>query len=135
MSSTLFLASGRPLPEVSYPENAAVSLDLDRGVFDGSFAIFPTKKPLEVPSEKAYFMVLEWQYTSERAQNLIEYLEKNLETAGEIEIWHVWQDMDFGHKVRKARIPIGGLTAEDLQELDRLEVWREPVTDYCYVIS
>ena len=44
-------------------------------------------------------------------------------------------DMDFDHKVRKVNIPINELSTEDLLELYQLAVWKEPVTDYCYVLT
>ena len=53
----------------------------------------------------------------------------------EVELWHIWQDMDFDHKVRKVKIPIHALTADDIQELSQLDVWKEPVVDYCYVVT
>lgn len=141
MSSTMLLASNAPFPEVTYPADFIVHFDVDGKVVDDGgkddgFAIVPTERVLELSSEKTYFAVLEWYYcyTPGRAERIIAYLEKHLEHTDEIEFWHIWQDMDFGHRVRKAEIPIHTLTAEDIRELDQLAVWQEPVTDYCYVI-
>lgn len=140
MSSVTLFASNRALKEVQYPPGLTVNFDVDNGIvddggMDDGFAIFPTERVLELPSEKAYFAALEWRYTPGRAKRIIAYLEEQLGGTDEIEVWHVWQDMDFGHRVRKATIPIDELSVEDLRELDRLEVWREPVTDYCYVVT
>lgn len=140
MSSVLLFASDCPLDEIPYPPDFAVNYDIDHGIVDdgGSddgFAIFPVEKVLELQSEKGYFAVLEWRFTPGRARKVIAYLEEHLKGTQEVEFWHVWQDMDFDHRVRKVKIPLRDLAAEDIQELDRLEVWREPVTDYCYVIT
>lgn len=140
MSSVLLLASDVPLEESPYPPGFSVHYDIDRGTVDDGgaddgFTIFPVEKVLELQSEKKYFAVLEWRYTQGRAEKVIEYLKIRLKTAQEVEFWHIWQDMDFDHRLRKVEIPLQNLTAEDIQELDRLEVWKEPVTDYCYVIT
>ena len=140
MSSVLLLASDAPLEESPYPPGFSVHYDIDCGTVDDGgaddgFAVFPVKKVLELQSEKEYFSVLEWRCTRGRAEKVIEYLKTHLKTTREVEFWHVWQDMDFGHRLRKAEIPLQDLTAEDILELDRLEVWKEPVTDYCYVIT
>ena len=49
-------------------------------------------------------------------------------------------DGSFDHRVRKVGIGADELTAEDIRELERLEVWREdPVTerpvDYCFLLT
>ncbi len=140
MSCAMFIVSDCPLKEVSYPPDFAIYVDIDRKIVDDGgkddgFAIIPTKRVLEIPSEKTYYAVLEWQYTPGRAKKIIEYLREQVKTAGEMELWHVWQDMGFDHQVRTAEILINELTIDDIQELYEIEVWREPVTDYCYVIK
>lgn len=140
MSSFMLFASDSPLREVPYPPDLTVDFDtgsgavIDGGMDDG-FAIFPRKPLPELPSEKRYLAVLEWRYTPGRAEKIIGYLKEHLASADELEFWHTWQDMDFGHRVRKAEIPIGDLTIDDIRELDQLEVSRDPVTDYCYIIK
>ena len=140
MSSVLLFASCHPLNEIPYPSDFTVNYDIDHGTvddggLDNGFAIFPTEKVLELQTKKENFAILEWRYTPGRAQKVIEYLREHLKTAVEIEFWHIWRDMDFDHKVRKLEIPLDAFTVEDIRELDQLEVWREPVTDYCYVIT
>lgn len=136
----MLFASDCPLKEIFYPSDFAINFDIDNRVIDDGgkddgFAIFSTESVLEVSTEKLYFTVLEWQYTPGRARKVIEYLKDQLEFASEIEFWHIWQDMNFAHRVRKIKISIADLTAEDIQELDQLDVWKEPVTDYCYIIT
>ncbi|MDE7243345.1 MAG: hypothetical protein K2O18_05115 [Oscillospiraceae bacterium] len=143
MSTLMLLASDAPLQEFYPPPDFDFTVTFyiderrteDSGRDDG-FAIIPRERVLEILSEKRYYASFEWlyTYTPGRAERVIAYLKEHLKTAGEIEFWHVWQDMDFDHRVRKAEIPIDELSAEDIQELEQLEVWKEPVTDYCYVI-
>ena len=143
MSRYMVLASDAPFQKVSCPPDFDFTITLyiderraeDSGRDDG-FTIFPAEKMLEIPSEKKYFADLNWvyEYTPGRAERVIAYLREHLKTAEEVEWWNVWLNMDLGHRVRKAEIPISEFTADDVQELDRLKVWEEPVTDYCYVI-
>ena len=70
-----------------------------------------------------------------RAKRMIAYWEEHLKTTEEIEFWHICPDMDFNHKIREVTIPIQEWSVDDIRELDRLEVWKEPATDYCYAIS
>lgn len=140
MSSSILIASDVPLREVTYPPDHTVIFDVDRSVvddggMDDGFAIIPRERVLELSSEKKYFAVLEWQYTPRRAKKVIEYLKEHLAAADELELWHIWQDMDFDHRVRRVAIPISELSANDIKELNQLEVWKKPVTDYCYAIT
>ncbi|MCI8422275.1 MAG: hypothetical protein HFF50_01910 [Lawsonibacter sp.] len=140
MSSALLIASDFPLKEVPYPSDFVIQFDIDhRTVEDGGredgFAIFPIRRVLELSTKKRYFAGIEWNYTPGRTKNIIEYLREHLEHVEEVELWHIWQDMDFDHKVRKVKIPIHALTADDIQELSQLDVWKEPVVDYCYVVT
>lgn len=140
MSSIMLIASNRPLKEIPYPLGFTIKLDVDNrivddGGMDNGFSIFSTERVLEISSEKSHFAGLQWHYTHGRAKRIIKYLEEHLKTIDEIELWHIWQDMDFGHKIRKVTIPINELSVNDIKELDQLEVWKEPVTDYCYVVT
>ncbi len=140
MSSVMLMVSDCPLQDVPYPPDFTITFDADNGTvddggMDDGFAIYRTERVLELPSQKRYFAILEWRYTPGRAKRIIEYLKGRMEISDEIELWHVWQDMDFDHKVRKVNIPINELSTEDLLELYQLAVWKEPVTDYCYVLT
>ena len=121
----MLIASNRPLQEIPYPPGFTIKLDVDNGIvddggMDDGFSIFSTEKVLELSSEKLYFAGLQWHYTPSRAKKIIKYLEEQLKTIDEIELWHIWQDMDFGHKIRKATIPINQLSVDDIQELDQI---------------
>lgn len=140
MSAVLLFASDVPLQEVPYPPDFSIHFNIDEGTVndggrDDGFCIFQREQVLELATEKPYCAELEWRFTPGRAKKVIDYLRAHLETAPEVEFWHIWQDMDFGHKVRKITIPIDELSVEDIQELCQLEVWKQPATDYCYVVT
>ncbi len=41
-------------------------------------------------TKKEYCSVLQWDYTKERAEQLIVYIKKHLEKTKEIELWKIW---------------------------------------------
>ena len=160
MSRVLMFASNRPFKEVPFPEDFEIHIDTKlRTVNDGGeddlFGISPSDGYLEIKTGMKYFAELSWfTYTPGRAARIIEYLREHLKTADEVELWHVWLDNDFDHRVRKRYVPIDELTVDILQEIDQLPVgeqpeerrphcrreidlseWEEPTTDYCYVIT
>ena len=144
MSSVMLIASDLPLREVPYPPNYKVNINVDNGTIDDGggndgFAILPVEYPEnvpDIPSKKKYFAVLEWHYTPGRAEEVIRYLNERLKTAAEIELWHTWAEYaELGHKLKKTKIPVNKLSAADLHKLEQTEVWKEPATDYCYVVT
>lgn len=139
MSAYIFLASETPLEEVWEPSERPVFIDLDRettegGAFDSNFSVLHTNAVLELSTDKPCFASLEIYKPGCEAE-IVEYLKTQLESAHEIEIWHTWLNGDFDHKIRKVEIPANRLIPEDIQELKNLEVYREPLTDYCYQIT
>lgn len=120
MSAYIFLVSDTPLEETGTDEAC-------------SFSVFRTNTFPELSTDKPYFAELDI-YESGCEAAIAEYLKAQLKTISEIEVWHTWLDGDFNHKIRKVEIPLDSLTPEDIQELVDLEVYQEPVTDYCYRI-
>ena len=140
MSSVMVLASDFPLEAFISPAEKPVVPSEDTGGtaviirFEDDFVVWPFEGYLEIPSQKKYFADLAI-YNPDCGEKIVEYLRSQLETAPEIELWHVWLDGDMDHRVRQAEIPADELTPEDIRELNALETWREPVTDYCYRIQ
>ena len=142
MSVVWVIASDIPLEEIPPPAGLEIVLwpgkrEAEYRNAGRGFAVFATNRVLELQTEKEYFFGLDL-YGGEEA--LAAYLREQLEEAGEIELWHAWLDGDFDHRIRKAEIPSGELSAEDIRELEELEVWQEdPVTgrptDYCYLLK
>ena len=142
MSVCTILASGFPLEEVPPPPGLEIILRPGKGEAQyrnagRGFAVFASGWFPELQTEKEYTYSLDL-YGGEEA--LAAYLREQLEEAGEIELWRVWLDGGFDHRVRKVKISADGLTAEDIRELEQMEVWREdPVTgrrfDYCFLLT
>lgn len=142
MSVFTILASDFPLEEVPPPPGLEIILRPGKGEAEyrnagRGFAVIASDRFLELQTEKEYCFNLDI-YGGEEA--LTAYLREQLEEAGEIELWHVWLDGDFDHRVRKVRIGADELTAEDIRELERLEVRQEdPVTgrlfDHCFLLT
>ena len=142
MSVFTILTSDFPLEEVQPPPGLEIVLwpgkrETEYRNAGRGFAVFASDRVLELQTEKEYFFGLDL-YGGEEA--LAAYLREQLEEGGEIELWHVWLDGSFDHRVRKVEIPSAELSAEDIRELEQLEVWREdPVTgsptDYCYLLK
>ena len=142
MSVVWVIASDIPLEEIPPPAGLEIVLwpgkrEAEYRNAGRGFAVFASDRVLELQTEKEYFFGLDL-YGGEEA--LAAYLWEQLEEAGEIELWHVWLDGSFDHRVRQVEIGADELTAEDIREMERLEVWREdPVTgrrvDYCYLLT
>ncbi|MDR1703140.1 MAG: hypothetical protein LBS19_00430 [Clostridiales bacterium] len=62
-----------------------------------------------------HFSSLNWEYTDERARQLIEYVRTHLEKAGVVELWGYWAGMDTDRsKSRRREIRVDALTPEYL---------------------
>lgn len=142
MSVCTILASDFPLEEVPPPPGLEIILRPGKGEAEyrnagRGFAVFASDWFPELQTEKEYSYYLN-VYGGEEA--LAAYLREQLEEAGEIELWHVWLDGSFDHRVRKVKIGADELTAEDIRELEQMKVWQEdPVTgrlfDYCFLLT
>lgn len=142
MSVLTILSSDFPLEEVPPPPGLEIILRPGKGEAEyrnagRGFAVFASDRFPELQTEKEYSYHL-GIYGGEEA--LTAYLREQMEEAGEIEIWHVWLDGDFDHRVRKVKIGADELTAEDIRELEQMEVWREDTVtgrrvDYCFLLT
>jgi hypothetical protein len=121
MSQFTFLASNSPLASVENPhvkwlsvnEAAALGMEipqmlpknLDRdkpGVLLwvdneenlGDITIYEAEWYKTYTEGLAYNSIVEWAFTEERAERLIEYIRKHLESTERLEIWHIWLDSD-----------------------------------------
>ena len=87
-----------------------------------------------MPTEKKYCAEVEWlRFTTERGAMLIEYLKEQLEDADSIELWYGW----LGEEVKGVelkRIALAELKPEDIEKLEKMEVWQEPLKHYGYLL-
>lgn len=80
-------------------------------------------------SNKSHHVALQWRYSNERAQQIIEYIREHLISCSEIELWSVWLDRE-AESVIKRRI-IDSLTISDINEITNYDPFEKP---YCLVI-
>lgn len=130
----------RDAPDVLLYSDREVFLDADSGTvtdgdFDDDFAVLPMEKLFGMHTEKEHCASVEWRFTPGRAEQLIGYLKEQLSRMPEVELWHTWLDEEPRHRLRQVSIPISQLTVEDIAELERQEVWQEPPTDYCFLLT
>ena len=89
--------------------------------------------PLSIGGEDIY---TEKQYVAEvmpdlkEMDELLELLKYLVEKAGEIEIWRIWQGIEYRPVIRSKVIPIDNLTVEDLRELKAKDVANATTTSY-----
>lgn len=103
---------------------------------DDDFAIWPLDSSTEdIYTEKPYQVYLEWDYTKDRAEKVIQYIREHLQHTPEVEIWHVWVGDGVRPKIRNCTIALDEFTADDLKELSDLEVCQEPIPHYCFKIK
>ncbi|MBQ4600803.1 MAG: hypothetical protein IJB17_04155 [Oscillospiraceae bacterium] len=54
---------------------------------------------------------------------VLDYIQKQVKTSGELEIWHIWQGIESTPLIRSRRISVEALTVEDLLKLQREDVF------------
>ena len=89
--------------------------------------------PLSIGGEDVY---TEKQYVAavvpdlKEMDELWELLKHLVGKAGEIEIWRIWQGIEYRPVIRSKVIPRDYLTVEELRELDGKDVANETTTSY-----
>lgn len=108
------------------------------GNFDDNFSIrpFPPEEVFGIHTEKPYCAKLEWhRYTEGRAENILIYIREHLQSADELEIWHVWLD-DYETPVfKRNEYLLSELTTTVLKELEEIALTTDPLVHYCYKIK
>lgn len=82
----------------------------------------------DIYTEKQY--VAEVVPDLKEMDELLELLKHLAGKAGEIEIWRIWQGIEYRPVIRSKVIPIDNLTVEELRELDGKDVANETTTSY-----
>ena len=54
---------------------------------------------------------------------VLPFIQNHLKTAEELELWHIWQGVEFEPVIRSQTLPVGELTAEHIQELQNKAVF------------
>jgi hypothetical protein len=75
-------------------------------------------------SNKKYFSQLQWRYTEIRAKQLVDYLNEQLMSIDEIEIWSIWLDEHKSASIKS--INANELSITDLSFLDTSNGYEKP---------
>ena len=106
--------------------------------FDDDFSIrpFPPENVFGIHTEKPYCAKLEWhRYTEGRAENILTYIREHLQTADELELWHVWLDDAETPVFKRKSYRLSELTTTILKELEEVPLTTDPLVHYCYTIK
>lgn len=148
MSVCTFIAADWPLPEFEPAEDYPLHIDLDAGTsYDGdaddNYCLLRFDE-VNCYTDKGYGVALEWAYYTEgRAKRIIDLVKTVLQHTDSVEIWRIWLDSETRPIIKSASVAIADLKPEDIQEIDRQEVWdKSPVnfvkdqpTFYCLKIT
>lgn len=83
----------------------------------------------DIYTEKKYFAYLEWEYTRNRAENLIQYIHRHLMEADEIELSQIWLGSGFDEPLPKMKtypILLNELTSLDLERVFKNKPFEYP---------
>lgn len=83
MSVLQYIASDMPLPK----------LDAGEAMYHGEVAILPFEKDRildDIYTRKTYCAYLSWEFSEERAQTILQYIQERLADTDELELWNIW---------------------------------------------
>lgn len=99
-------------------------IDIEKGIFDmpdpaDNFDIWPIDHGDDLQSKKEYLAAVEWnRCTIERAEMLLDYIRRHMESAEELELWHIWMggggEEEYPPLVKTVEKSLAELTAEDI---------------------
>lgn len=132
MSSCVFIAADRPLPEVRPSQDYPLHINVDTGTIsdggaDDNYSLL-TFDEVDLYCKKKYGVYLELpQYTDGRARQIMDYIRAALLQTDCVEIWNVWLlgywEYDDRPNIRKSTIHMEELTVADMKEIINAENW------------
>ena len=102
MSFCTYIASDHPLPE------SELLWPLSRGGED-------------IYTAKAF--VAQIAPDCENLPAVLVYIQNHMETADELEVWHIWQGVEFKPVIRSQTVPVEELTTAHISELQSRDVF------------
>ncbi len=133
MSACRFIASDSPLTEFAPSQDYPLEINIDNGtIYDGGaddnyfLNFFESVKDY---TNKNFGVYLEWNYTDDRAKQIVEYIKTALQKSNSIELWLVWLDYyEFENRpfVHRKMISVSELTTEHIKEIDSAAIWNTP---------
>ncbi|RKD31886.1 hypothetical protein [Lacrimispora algidixylanolytica] len=133
--------SNRDAPGVILWLDTETKLDTELGAlvdgdFDDDLAILILDGDTDdIYTEKKYKAYMEWTCTKGRSQKVIEYIREQLTYTDEIEIWNIWKGSESRPQIDKRLISIEAFTSDDLVCFENSDVFSQPSTQYCLVIT
>ncbi len=106
MSVLEYIACDKPLPPMGAGEDC----------WTGAVCIIPFNKAdilEDIYTQKEHCAYIDWEYTDEQAQQIIDYIAERLSEADAIELWHIWLGGSFAEDKKDTRPK---LKADLLQE-------------------
>lgn len=134
MSVCTFIASKCPLKEVAPEKEYSIEINLDKGTIDDggaddNYFLRPFNDVSDYTDMK-HGVYLEWDYTDERAKQILKYIRAALEETEQLEFWHVWLGDYYEYEdspvIHKRTISIGDMTIQDIQKLHDADIWNRP---------
>lgn len=108
-------------------------IDFERGIFDipdpdDNFDIWPIDHGDDLQSKKEYLAAVEWsRCTPVRAEMLLDYIRRHMESAEELELWHSWMggggEEEYPPLVKTEEKSLADITAEDICRLCGTDVF------------
>lgn len=131
----------RDKPNVILIADREVNINVDDGTitdgdFDDDFSVWLPDDPHDLPTDKKYCAFFDCvRYTDGRGAQFIDYLKQLLQTAGQIELWHVWLGSEPPIMQQITDISINELTADCLRDFLKTDVAFSTDTAFCLRIS
>lgn len=134
MSVCTFIASDKPLPPAAPEKNYPFEIDFDSGTVNDGDAddnfFLHIFNGADSFINKKYGVCLEWRCTPGRAKKVLEYIEKALQNAESVELWHVWLgdccEYEDSPVIHNRTVSASELTADDIIKIDSAEIWNKP---------
>ncbi len=79
----------------------------------------------DIYTTKAYCAYLEWEYTDERAQQIIDYITAYLQSVEEIELWKIWLGGAWEGRDREARPNMKSSRTRDEEDWADWDEWKQ----------
>ena len=138
-------------PETVLWSDIEIKIDMDpltgevtvSGDVDDNFDIWPVESVDSLRTQRPWLAAVEWgNPTPGRAEILLDYIRLHLETAEDVELWHLWMggnEEEEAH-VKRRSIHLAELTAEMIYEHVQQDVFArsfpgvDSITQYCLTI-
>lgn len=138
-------------PETYLWSDIEIKIDIDpatgevsvTGDVDDNFDIWPVDMVDALPTQRPFLAAVEWGGpTPGRAEILLDYIRRHLETAEDVELWHLWMGCENEEEphAKRRTIKLAELTPEIIFDHVQSDVFArsfpnvDSLTHYCLTI-